>query len=139
MSTSTAATAAEAAPQASPLRSGSRARARTRPSLEPRLVWQRVIPLQRPSGHQNNGEETPTIVLVAAVALIDTDGRVLLAERPAGKHLAAWEFPGGKVHDGRNAGSGADPRARRGARHLGARELPGAVHLRLAPYETSTC
>jgi 8-oxo-dGTP diphosphatase len=41
------------------------------------------------------------IVLVAAVALIDTDGRVLLAERPAGKHLAGmWEFPGGKVHRG---------------------------------------
>ena len=41
------------------------------------------------------------IVLVAAVALIDTDGRVLLAERPAGKHLAGtWEFPGGKVQDG---------------------------------------
>jgi 8-oxo-dGTP diphosphatase len=38
------------------------------------------------------------IILVAAVALIDTDGRVLLAERPAGKHLAGlWEFPGGKV------------------------------------------
>jgi 8-oxo-dGTP diphosphatase len=41
------------------------------------------------------------IVLVAAVALIDPDGRVLLAERPAGKHLAGtWEFPGGKVHEG---------------------------------------
>src|SRR5437763_13952965 len=41
------------------------------------------------------------IVLVAAVALIDADGRVLLAERPAGKHLAGlWEFPGGKVHPG---------------------------------------
>ncbi|MGE5271564.1 MAG: 8-oxo-dGTP diphosphatase MutT [Thiohalocapsa sp.] len=41
------------------------------------------------------------IVLVAAVALIDADGRVLLAERPAGKHLAGmWEFPGGKVHAG---------------------------------------
>jgi len=41
------------------------------------------------------------IVLVAAVALIDTDGRVLLAERPAGKHLAGmWEFPGGKVQPG---------------------------------------
>src|SRR5436309_8817804 len=40
-------------------------------------------------------------VLVAAVALIDPDGRVLLAERPAGKHLAGlWEFPGGKVHPG---------------------------------------
>jgi len=41
------------------------------------------------------------IVLVAAVALIDADGRVLLAERPAGKHLAGlWEFPGGKVTPG---------------------------------------
>ena len=41
------------------------------------------------------------VILVAAVALIDTDGRVLLAERPAGKHLAgSWEFPGGMVHEG---------------------------------------
>lgn len=37
-------------------------------------------------------------VLVAAVALIDPDGRVLLAQRPAGKSMAGlWEFPGGKV------------------------------------------
>jgi 8-oxo-dGTP diphosphatase len=42
-----------------------------------------------------------TILLVAAVALVDADGRVLLAERPAGKPLAGlWEFPGGKVHTG---------------------------------------
>ena len=41
------------------------------------------------------------IVLVAACALIDTDGRVLLAERPAGKSMAGlWEFPGGKVETG---------------------------------------
>lgn len=41
------------------------------------------------------------MVLVSAVALIDTDGRVLLAERPAGKTLAGlWEFPGGKVEPG---------------------------------------
>ncbi len=41
------------------------------------------------------------IILVAAVALIDADGRVLLAERPEGKHLAGmWEFPGGKVQPG---------------------------------------
>lgn len=40
-------------------------------------------------------------VLVAACALIDADGRVLLAERPAGKSLAGhWEFPGGKVEPG---------------------------------------
>jgi 8-oxo-dGTP diphosphatase len=41
------------------------------------------------------------VVLVAAVALIDADGRVLLAERPQGKPLAGlWEFPGGKVDAG---------------------------------------
>lgn len=38
------------------------------------------------------------LVLVAACALVDADGRVLLAERPAGKPMAGlWEFPGGKV------------------------------------------
>jgi 8-oxo-dGTP diphosphatase len=38
------------------------------------------------------------VVLVAACALIDADGRVLIAERPAGKSMAGlWEFPGGKV------------------------------------------
>lgn len=41
------------------------------------------------------------IVLVAAVALIDVDGRVLLAQRPEGKSMAGlWEFPGGKVEEG---------------------------------------
>ena len=41
------------------------------------------------------------LLLVAACALIDTDHRVLLAERPAGKPMAGlWEFPGGKIHDG---------------------------------------
>ncbi len=40
-------------------------------------------------------------VLVAACALIDTDGRVLLAQRPQGKSMAGlWEFPGGKVETG---------------------------------------
>ena len=43
-------------------------------------------------------DASPPIVLVAAVALIDADGRVLLAQRPAGKSMAGlWEFPGGKV------------------------------------------
>ena len=41
------------------------------------------------------------LVLVAACALIDVDGRVLLAQRPAGKPMAGlWEFPGGKVENG---------------------------------------
>lgn len=41
------------------------------------------------------------IVLVSAVALVDVDGRVLLAQRPEGKSMAGlWEFPGGKVEEG---------------------------------------
>jgi 8-oxo-dGTP diphosphatase len=41
------------------------------------------------------------VILVVAVALIDADGRVLLAQRPEGKSMAGlWEFPGGKVDAG---------------------------------------
>lgn len=41
------------------------------------------------------------VVLVAAVALVDVDGRVLLAQRPEGKSMAGlWEFPGGKIEAG---------------------------------------
>ena len=46
------------------------------------------------------------VLLVVAAALIDVDGRVLIAERPAGRSMAGlWEFPGGKV------GSGESPEA----------------------------
>jgi len=41
------------------------------------------------------------ILTVVAVALVDVDGRVLLAQRPEGKAMAGlWEFPGGKIHPG---------------------------------------
>jgi 8-oxo-dGTP diphosphatase len=41
------------------------------------------------------------MILVVAAALYDGDGRVLIAQRPAGRHLAGrWEFPGGKVSAG---------------------------------------
>lgn len=45
-------------------------------------------------------EATKPKLLVSAAALVDADGRVLMAQRPEGKPLAGlWEFPGGKVHD----------------------------------------
>jgi 8-oxo-dGTP diphosphatase len=41
------------------------------------------------------------VIHVAAGVLVDGDGRLLLAERPVGKHLAGlWEFPGGKLEPG---------------------------------------
>ena len=60
------------------------------------------MPTTAPEGA---GESAPAgatpIVLVAAVALVDADGRVLLARRPPGKAMAGlWEFPGGKIGDG---------------------------------------
>ena len=51
-------------------------------------------PFNRPDGAADT-------VLVVAVALVDIDGRVLIAKRPEGKALSGlWEFPGGKVRDG---------------------------------------
>ena len=47
------------------------------------------------------GPPVTKMVLVSAVALIDRDGRVLLAQRPEGKAMAGlWEFPGGKIESG---------------------------------------
>lgn len=41
------------------------------------------------------------LLLVVAVALVDADGRVLIAQRPEGKGMAGlWEFPGGKIEPG---------------------------------------
>ena len=53
------------------------------------------------SNHDGDTPVSIKLVLVAACALIDTDGRVLLAQRPPGKPMAGlWEFPGGKVESG---------------------------------------
>lgn len=46
------------------------------------------------------------MILVVAAALYDAQGRVLIAQRPEGKHLAGrWEFPGGKVARGESEGA----------------------------------
>ncbi|MEX0840472.1 MAG: NUDIX domain-containing protein, partial [Parvibaculum sp.] len=50
---------------------------------------------------ESSTSEPKRLVLVAACALVDADGRVLIARRPEGKPLAGlWEFPGGKVEPG---------------------------------------
>ncbi len=56
------------------------------------------LPVTEP---QPQSENSKPLLLVAACALIDIDGRVLLARRPEGKAMAGlWEFPGGKVQTG---------------------------------------
>ena len=62
-------------------------------------------PLETGSGGCWEAEErqgpAARLLLVAAAALIDVDGRVLIAQRPEGRSLAGlWEFPGGKVDSG---------------------------------------
>ena len=53
------------------------------------------------AGIPSGQEVSNKLVLVVACALVDADGRVLLAERPAGRSMAGlWEFPGGKVEAG---------------------------------------
>src|SRR5690349_7368561 len=58
------------------------------------------LPAVPPHAAKGTGGDPP-VVLVSAVALVDAEGRVLLAQRPTGKTMAGlWEFPGGKVIPG---------------------------------------
>ena len=69
-------------------------------------------------------------LLVVAAALYDSGGRVLIAERPAGKHLAGrWEFPGGKVAPGE---SEAAALARELLEELGVEVIASRPFMRLA-------
>jgi 8-oxo-dGTP diphosphatase len=68
-------------------------------------VWQFEATRDDVFGHAGSGQVdsagTKPLLLVAACALIDSDGRVLLARRPEGKKMAGlWEFPGGKLNPG---------------------------------------
>ena len=76
------------------------------------------------------------LLLVAACALVDPDGRVLIAQRPEGKQLAGlWEFPGGKVEPGetpeetvvRELAEELGVRLRRVGEHRAAFRDPGSV------------
>jgi 8-oxo-dGTP diphosphatase len=54
-----------------------------------------------PAGWSAPASQAARILLVAAAALVDDDGRVLVAQRPPGKSMAGlWEFPGGKLREG---------------------------------------
>ncbi len=63
-----------------------------------------MVEVEEGTGGGLPGEDpagAPPLVLVAAVVLVDADGRVLLARRPEGKAMAGlWEFPGGKIDPG---------------------------------------
>ncbi len=60
-----------------------------------------MLMAKRTGNTQQGAPPVRPTVLVAAVALIDAKGRILLAKRPAGKSMAGlWEFPGGKVEEG---------------------------------------
>jgi 8-oxo-dGTP diphosphatase len=70
-----------------------------------------------------------SFALVVAAAIFDSSGRVLIAERPAGKHMAGrWEFPGGKVAPGE---SEAQALARELAEELGIELIEARSVMRL--------
>ncbi|MBV9251433.1 MAG: GNAT family N-acetyltransferase [Acetobacteraceae bacterium] len=67
-------------------------------------IWRFEVTREDLFGHPEIAAKEPgtkPLLLVAACALIDADGRVLLARRPESKSMAGlWEFPGGKLHPG---------------------------------------
>jgi len=71
------------------------------------------------------------LTLVVACALVDTDKRVLIAQRPPGKSLAGlWEFPGGKVEPGERPEATLIRELHEEIGHHRERGLPRATHFR---------
>lgn len=79
----------------------------------------------------SSGAEVPKPrIRVVAAAMFDAEGRVLIAERPAGKHMAGrWEFPGGKIGE---AESEERALARELREELGVEVLESRPFMRLA-------
>ena len=76
------------------------ARGGTHPVLLFEAIHADLCPAPEPQPVEDRTQK-PRVVLVAACAMIDSDGRVLLARRPEGRAMAGlWEFPGGKVEPG---------------------------------------
>ena len=88
----------------------------------------------RDRSHPHAGSRTPAglpLLLVAACALIDSDGRILLARRPEGKTMAGlWEFPGGKLHPGETPEAALIRELREELGHRRRQQLPRPVRLR---------
>src|SRR5690606_11405069 len=101
-------------------------------------LGEEVQALSRRAGARRlSGIRAPSIVVeaapihVVAGALFDAEGRVLIAQRPAGKHMAGgWEFPGGKLEAGEPArvGLGRELREELGVEVLQAEPLVAYVH-----------
>ena len=86
---------------------------------------------RQPPGSIAVDSPSKPLLLVAACALVDADGRVLLAQRPPGKPMAGlWEFPGGKVEAGETPEQTVMRELARGTRRRDQGRLPRAADLR---------
>src|SRR5215470_11291406 len=92
--------------RSAPMSASARARQPSLPAISPKTMSLSTPTTgleqasDSPGANMNEGRTHP-IVLVAAVALLNRDGKVLIARRPPGRPLAGlWEFPGGKVEAG---------------------------------------